>query len=84
MLTLDKLNIYRRFDGDLDGWARIANGHDASGITYADWLLIEDLRQGLALIAAGQTSQTFTAALESHLLRTTADEATRQALRGLR
>jgi len=26
MLTLDKLNIYRRFDGDLDGWARTANG----------------------------------------------------------
>lgn len=40
MLTLDKLNIYRRFDGDLDGWARIANGHDATGITDADWLLI--------------------------------------------
>ena len=84
MLTLDKLNIYRRFGGDLDGWARTANGHDASGITDADWLLIEELRQGLALIAAGQASQTFTAALESRLLRTTADEATRQALRALR
>ncbi|OYW14781.1 MAG: hypothetical protein B7Z46_01985 [Hydrogenophilales bacterium 12-64-6] len=84
MLTLDKPNIYRRFDGDLDGWARIASGHDASGITDADWHLIEDLRQGLGLIAAGQASQTFAAALESRLLRTTADEATRQALRALR
>ena len=84
MLTLDKLNIYRRFDGDLDGWARIASGHDASGITDADWHLIEDLRQGLGLIAAGQASQTFAASLESRLLRTTADEATQQALRALR
>ena len=84
MLTLDKLNIYRRFDGDLDGWARIASGHDASGITDADWHLIEDLRQGLGLIAAGQASQTFAASLESRLLRTTADEATRQALRAMR
>lgn len=84
MLTLDKLNIYRRFDGDLDGWARIANGHDATDITDTDWLLIEALRQGLDLIAAGQASQTFTASFESRLRDTTADEATRQALRALR
>lgn len=84
MLTLDKLNTYRRFDGDLDGWVRTANGHDASGITDDDWHLIEELRQGLALITAGQASQTFAASLELRLLRTTADEATRQALRALR
>lgn len=84
MLTLDKLNVYRRFDGDLDGWARIANGHDASGITDADWHLIEELRQGLALIAAGQASQAFMASFESRLRDATADEATRQALRALR
>ncbi|MBN8771380.1 MAG: hypothetical protein J0I46_07440 [Thiobacillus sp.] len=84
MLTLDKLNIYRRFDGDLDGWARTANGHDASDITDADWLLIEDLRQALDLIAAGQASQVFTASFESRLRDTTADETTRLALRALR
>lgn len=83
MLTLDKLNIYRRFDGDLDGWVRTANGHDASGITDDDWHLIEALRQALGLIAAGQASQVFTASFESRLRDTTADEATRQALRAL-
>jgi len=84
MLTLDKLNIYQRFDGDLDGWSRIANGHDASGITDADWHLIEELRQGLALIAAGQASQAFTTSFESRLRDATAGETTRQALRALR
>ncbi|MHB1093546.1 hypothetical protein [Thiobacillus sp.] len=84
MLTLDKLKVYLRFDGDMDGWARTANGHDASGITDADWSLIEELRQGLALVAAGQASQAFAASLESRLLDTTSDETTRQALRALR
>jgi hypothetical protein len=77
MLTLDKLRIYRRFDGDMDGWAQTATGHDASGIADDDWFLIEELRQGLALVATGQASQTYAASLESRLLDTTADEATR-------
>jgi hypothetical protein len=84
MLTLDKLRIYRHFDGDMDGWARTASGHDASGITDDDWFLIEELRQGLALVATGQASQAFAASLESQLLDTTVDEATRQALYALR
>jgi hypothetical protein len=84
MLTLDKLRIYRRFDGDMDGWAQTATGHDASSIADDDWFLIEELRQGLALVATGQASHTYAASLESRLLDTTADEATRQALRALR
>jgi hypothetical protein len=84
MLTLDKLKVYQRFDGDIDGWARAANVGDDSGITDGDWFLIDELRQGLALIATGQASQAFTASLESRLLDTTADGATRQALLMLR
>lgn len=84
MLTLDKLKVYQHFGGSIDGWARATNVGDDSGITDGDWFLIDELRQGLALIATGQASQAFTASLESRLLDTTADEATRQALLALR
>lgn len=83
MLTLDKLKVYQRFAGDLDGWAHTTGGSDASGMRDADWFLIEELRQGLALVAAGQATQAFASALEQRLLDAADDDATRQALRAL-
>lgn len=83
MLTLDKLNVYQRFGGDLDGWARTTGDRDDSGMRDEDWFLIDELLQGLAQIASGQASQAYAAAHEQRLLDATADEATRQALRDL-
>lgn len=83
MLTLDKLNVHQRFNGDLDGWARTTGGSDDSGMRDEDWFLIDELLQGLALLASGQASPAYAAALEQRLLDATADEATRQALRDL-
>lgn len=84
MLTLEKIRIYQHFGGDMDGWARASDSEGAAGMADSDWFLIEELRQGLALAATGKASQAFVTLLESHLLETTADDATRQALRALR
>jgi len=83
MLTLDKLEVHQRFGGDIDGWSRHTGGRDDSGMRDEDWFLIEELLHGLALVASGQASQTYAAALEQRLLGVTANEATRQALREL-
>jgi len=83
MLTLDKLKVHQSFDGDIDGWARQTGGHDDSGMRDEDWFLIDALLQGLTLVASGQASPAYATALEQRLLATTADGATRQALRDL-
>jgi hypothetical protein len=49
MLTLEKLKVYTRFGGDIDGWAR-SRRDDGSGMTDADWFLIEELRQALRIL----------------------------------
>jgi hypothetical protein len=83
MLTRDKLDVYRRFQGDIDGWARSSHGSHDAGMTDSDWFVIEELRQGLALIASGQASTAFMAQFEQRLHAVTADEATRERLRAL-
>jgi len=83
MLTLGKLAVHQRFGGDLDGWTRTTGGQDDSGMRDEDWFLIDELLQGLALVASGQASPAYAEALERRLLDVTADDATRQALREL-
>ena len=56
MLTLDKLKMYRRFDGDIDGYSR-SRVDDQSGITDEEWHAIDELRQALFLVQSGQARQ---------------------------
>ena len=83
MITLAKIQTYQRFSGDLDGWARTTGGRDASAINDADWQTIDALRQALALVASGRASPELSRDAERRLAENTADEATREALRGL-
>lgn len=82
MLTIDKLKMYRRFNGDIDGFAR-SKVDDRSGITDEDWRVIDELRQALFLVRSGQAASEFAASLEQRLSSVAADDATRQALREL-
>jgi hypothetical protein len=83
MLTLEKLAVYRAFEGDIDGWARSLRPEGTSNMTDDDWSVIEELRQGLFLVATGRASTAFSAALTERLFAVTADDPTRQALREL-
>jgi len=82
MLTLDKLKMYRRFDGDIDGFAR-SRVDNRSGITDEDWRVIDELRQALFVVRSGQAAPEFAASVEQRLFSVAADDATRQALREL-
>jgi len=84
MLTVEKLKTYQRFDGNIDGWAISARveGNPAQ-MTDDDWFLIDELRQGLALVAAGRASTTFRSSIEAKLFESTTDDQTRELLRQL-
>ena len=82
-LTIAKLEIYRRYGGDLDGWARHARDVQRAGIDDADWALIDELLLGLDLVARGEASASYTQALERRLAEACADVDTRAALRAL-
>ncbi len=82
MITLDKLDAYAAFDGDLDGWTRSTAADDAS-MTDADWYMIDALLGGLATIGSGLASSSFRHDVETRLHAATADDATRDRLRAL-
>jgi hypothetical protein len=83
MITLEKLRTYQEFNGDIDGWARASNGKVKSLMTDADWFLIDELLMGLAIVGTGLASPHFVHEIESKVLTSAVDEATRNALRAL-
>jgi hypothetical protein len=82
MLTLAKIQTYERFGGDIDGFAR-SSGRDGESITDTDWSLIDELRQGLYLVASQMASARFAVEVEQRLHAVTMDDETRDALRRL-
>ncbi|MCX6921693.1 MAG: hypothetical protein NT154_00510 [Verrucomicrobia bacterium] len=83
MLTLEKLKTYRRFGGDIDGYARSHGRGDTSGITDADWQLIDELRGALFIVASEKASPEFAAVVERRLQEASADPETREQMRQL-
>jgi len=83
MLTVTKLQTYEKFDGSIDGWALSAMHDDQSNMIDDDWYVISDLIQGLSIVANGFASPAFAQQVESKLVASTADDATRDLLRTL-
>jgi hypothetical protein len=83
MLTLEKLKTYRRFGGDIDGWARCQDGTDDCGMTDADWHLIDELIGALHLVASGKASSQFVAVVQRRVIESAADDQTREELRNM-
>jgi hypothetical protein len=54
MLTLAKIRVYRKYGGDIDGFARAKNQNDYSVITDDEWFLIDSLVQKLFLVRNGK------------------------------
>jgi hypothetical protein len=80
MLTQEKLKTYRRFGGDIDGYARSHGRGDTSGITDEDWRLIDELRGALIIVTSGKAAPEFAAAVERRLQEATTDPEARQQL----
>ena len=83
MLTLEKIQVYESFNGDIDGWARTARSGNPADMTDEDWFLIDELRQALHQVAAGLATPHYRANVERRLLDATDDAAVRERLRQL-
>lgn len=74
MITKEKLQIYQRFDGDMDGFSRGANLSEKDSITDQDWRLIDELVQSLTIIQAGLASSDFEAQVRVQISAAVHDE----------
>lgn len=60
-ITPDKLNVYNKYNGDIDAFAKAGLDKEKSQLTSTDWLTIEDFIQRIRLIENGMTSDDFKA-----------------------
>ena len=75
MITIDKLKIYKSYDGDIDGWARRMNRNDER-ISSEDWYLIDSLIQDLLIVQKGLASKQFAENVDRKLLENLQDGST--------
>lgn len=59
MITDQKLTVYQRFDGDIDGWARGATPHEKALMTDEDWADISEILLRLAILKSGQAAYSY-------------------------
>lgn len=58
MLTISKICTYKRFNGDIDGWARVSRKTKAD-ITENEWTQLDQLIQKLTICKRGLGAEDF-------------------------
>jgi len=79
MITAQKLAIYRKFDGDDDGWSRAGcpgREHFADG----DWEEIRNMLQELTLLKRGFAAEDYAERIRQKLSAKTSDASVAQTL----
>lgn len=84
MITQDKIKIYKKYDGDIDNWARTASKKDKLVMDDDDWYIIDRLVQDLSLTKKELTSQDFIHKLSNKLKENCDSEETIQALKTIK
>jgi len=56
MITKEKLDIYIKYNGDIDGWVRMNIPHERKTMKDKDWYLIDDLIQDIILFINKKTA----------------------------
>lgn len=49
MINNEKILIYKKYEGDLDAWARIATFEEKKAMSDDDWYLIDNLIQNVVV-----------------------------------
>lgn len=83
MINRDKIKIYRKYNADIDLWARIGTRKDKSIMVDSDWYIIDSLLQDLSLVKRGLTSLQFNKTLKSKLIESCDGEDTINQLQKL-
>jgi hypothetical protein len=83
MITIDKIKVYNRFNGDVDGWARIGTKEEKSVINDVDWFQIEEFIQEIQLIKKRLASNIFMNSINERLKKHCDSDETIQAIKEL-
>jgi len=76
MITKEKLEIYRHFNGDIDGWARIGTSTQKRIMSDKDWGEIDNILQDLLLVNGKTVSDEFKKKIYENLKTHTDNEST--------
>jgi hypothetical protein len=74
MISRVQMEIYAKYDGDVDALAR-ASAADSGRVPEAIWSRIDCLRQDLARVRAGLAAPEYSARVEQHVAAEFGDEA---------
>ena len=74
MITQEKLRIYEKFGGDIDGFQRGSRIGERESITDQDWRLIEEILQSLLIVESGLASADFEAEVRAQATAAAQDE----------
>ncbi len=80
MITVEKLKIYKKYSGNIEGWDRFGKKKDKSFLEYEEWELIDELIQNLELVEKGLVSDSFKAQTLNKLNDACDCEKTKQEL----
>ncbi|WP_020483202.1 hypothetical protein [Methylomonas sp. MK1] len=83
MISLEKVAIYRKFAGDIDGWARMASASEKAILTGDDWRQIDSIAQDFGLVQAGLASTRYAENLHKRIAESVTDAETLAALKEL-
>jgi hypothetical protein len=67
MITHGKVAIYKKYNGDIDAWARVGTKEEKILMQDNDWVQIEDAVQAILLIKNGHASDIFSASIKQKL-----------------
>lgn len=68
MISETMLNIFAKFDGDIDGFSRGGNAVERTILDDRMWYQISALLQEVGIVASGLASPAFTDSIEARLL----------------
>jgi hypothetical protein len=80
MITPEKLRIYEKFRGDIDGFARGSKLSEREFITDQDWRLIDEILQSLSIVQSGFASADLEARARARTIEAAQDEDVRKRL----
>ena len=81
MITIKEIEIFQKFNGDIDHFARVGSSKDKREITDKDWYLLNSLLQDIEIVEKGLSSDDFKKKLEIQLKENFDNEETLTAFK---
>lgn len=83
MLTVKKIEIYSRYQGEIDAWVRNNSKKELAIMSDEDWYLIDGFIQDLTLVKNGVVSKEFSDSLNTKLHENCDNEETINKIKNL-